>query len=216
MRAVIFDLDGTLADTLADIAGAMNRALASLGLPARAHDEYRGMIGDGAANLARRALADGGAPADDRLAEEALRRFRAEYGERLIVATVPYPGIPELLDALVARRVPMAILSNKPDLPTRRIVDRLFARWPWVAVQGEVPARPRKPDPASTLAIAAATGIPPSDWALVGDGPADMKAARAAGMRAVAATWGFRSRAELAAAGAQAFIDQPADLLALL
>jgi phosphoglycolate phosphatase len=223
IRSVIFDLDGTLADTLVDIADGMNRALAGLGLEPRGHDEYRRMIGDGAANLARRALAaavaeaGGGVEAvDEALAADALTRFRAEYAERLLVATVPYPGIPALLDALADRRVPAAILSNKPDAPTRRIVDALFSRWPWVAIRGEVPGTPRKPDPTSALAIASAAGIPAADWALVGDGPADMLAATAAGMLPVAATWGFRPRAELEAAGARVFLAAPGDLLALL
>jgi phosphoglycolate phosphatase len=216
IRAVIFDLDGTLADTLVDIADAMNHALAGLGLAPRKHDEYRRMIGDGAANLARRALAAAGATVDEPIAADALARFRTEYGARLLVATAPYPGIPDLLDELTARRVPMAILSNKPDVPTRRIIDALFSRWPWVAVRGEVPGTPRKPDPAAALAIASTARMAPAEGALVGDGPADMQAAAAAGMLPVAATWGFRTRAELEAAGARAFLAAPADLLALL
>jgi phosphoglycolate phosphatase len=211
VRGVLFDLDGTLADTLSDLAAAMNRSLVACGLPVHAVDDYRRMIGEGAANLVRRALP----PDQAQLHDEVLAGFRREYAAALVVETAPYPGIPATLDACTARGVALAVLSNKPDAPTQTIVDALFGRWRWAQVRGEVAGTARKPDPAGALAIAAATGIAPDEWLFVGDTGIDIETARAARMVPVGAAWGYRPH-ELARAGADVVLDRPEDLVALL
>ncbi len=209
VRALILDLDGTLADTLDDLTAAVNHVLASLGLPARTRDEIRSFVGEGAASLVRRALP----PSHAHLGEDALAAFRAHYAAHLVVATRPYPGIPEALAALEERRFPLAVLSNKPQPLTEAVVRALFPGVRFASVFGERPGLPRKPDPTSALLVAEALGVPPSEIALVGDGATDVGAARAAGMHAIGATWGFRPREELLEAGATRLLESPAELL---
>jgi len=211
VRALILDLDGTLADTLDDLTAAVNHVLASLGLPARTRDEIRSFIGEGAASLVRRALP----PSHTHLGDAALAAFRARYAAHLVEATRPYPGIPEALAALEARGLPLAVLSNKPQPLTEALVRALFPGVRFACVFGERPGLPRKPDPTSALLVAEALGLPPSQIALVGDGATDVGAARAAGMHAIGATWGFRPREELLAAGAERLLESPAELLEL-
>lgn len=211
-RAVLFDLDGTLANTLDDLADAVNWTLTQLGLPTHATDSYRHKVGDGAGTLMRRSL-----PADrqDQF-DRALPMMRRRYSEHLFDKTRLYEGVPELLDELVRRRVRLAVLSNKPHPATVEVVRTLLPRWTFDAIRGVMEAGPLKPDPAGAIAIADELGIPPAEWLYVGDTNVDIRTARAAGMLAVGALWGFRDAAELIAAGAAALIDQPAGVLRLL
>jgi phosphoglycolate phosphatase len=211
-EAVIFDLDGTLADTLDDIACAMNGALVSLGLPPHPNEAYRHLVGEGAEHLARRALP----PGQQAQVPEAVRRFRQHYAEHVVARSRPFDDIPPLLDALTARGVAMAVLSNKLDALTRRIVELCFGRWPLWPVHGEREGVPRKPDPRAALGIAAELGVVPGRCLFVGDTGVDMRTAAAAGMYGVGVLWGFRGRDELASAGARAIIARPQELLALL
>jgi phosphoglycolate phosphatase len=212
--AVLFDLDGTLLDTLEDLADSTNAALTDLGFPSRPVDEYRVLVGDGIRNLALRALPQG--HKDAQTVDRCVRLTRAEYGRRWDAKTRPYPGVPELLDELAARQVRMAILSNKPDPATREVVAKLLPRWTFEVVRGARDAVPLKPDPAAALDVAAALGAAPRDVLYLGDTNTDMQTARAAGMRAVGALWGFRTADELLAAGARDLIAHPLDLLPLL
>ncbi len=206
---VIFDLDGTLLDTLTDLAEAMNRTLRSYGLPEHPVDAYRGFVGEGAAKLVARALP----PAHEDLHEEAVQTFRATYAARCMETTRPYPGVPALLDALADRGVPLAILSNKPEPMTRSLVGDLLGRWPWLEVVGGRPDIPKKPDPTAVPRITEAAGATPSASLLVGDTWVDMAAATAAGVSPVGVLWGFRDRSELLAAGARQLLERPTDLL---
>ena len=208
--AIVFDLDGTLVDTLADIAAAMNRSLEALGLPPHAPERYRELIGEGVSKLVRAAAPDAPDASARWPALEAA--FRARYGEALVVESRPYPGVPELLDALAARGVPVAILSNKPDPMTRRVVAEVLPRWRFGAVLGQRPDHPRKPDPAGALEVASALGVPPGRCAMVGDTAIDMQTAAAAGMRPIGVAWGFRP-SELAAAGAELTVEHPGALV---
>ncbi|MFZ5428571.1 MAG: HAD family hydrolase [Thermodesulfobacteriota bacterium] len=210
-RAVIFDLDGTLLNTLEDIADAGNATLAHFGFPTHPAESYKTFIGDGVANLVRRAM-----PQDalDRF-EEVLERMRLEYAAHLDRKTRPYAGIPELLDALQARKVALNVFSNKPDPFCQANVEQFFGRWKWATVLGESDAVPRKPDPAGAEAIANMLGIAPDEFVFVGDSPMDMKCGLDAGMTPVGVAWGFRERAALKAAGAKAIIDRPEELLKL-
>ena len=213
-RAVLFDLDGTLLDTLEDLADSTNAALAVLGFPTRPTDEYRILVGDGIRNLALRALPEG--HTDAATVERCVRLTRAEYSRRWDLKTRPYPGVPELLDELTRRAVRMAILSNKPDAATREVVAKLLAGWSFGVVLGAREGVPLKPDPAAALEAAAALGARPDEVLYVGDTNTDMQTARAAGIRAVGALWGFRTAGELLASGAQDLIARPPDLLDLL
>lgn len=212
-RAVIFDLDGTLLDTLDDIADAANAALRRFGLPPHPRDDYRRMVGDGMALLARRALPEGAFEScASEWIEEVKREFRSIWPRR----TRPYDGIPELLDALVSRGLLLAILSNRPEDLARMMVREMLGRWRFEAIEGAGADGPPKPDPARAFAIAKAMGLAPEACAFLGDSDVDMKAASAAGMLPVGALWGFRGREELVASGAKILIERPGDLIPLV
>ena len=212
--AIIFDLDGTLLDTLDDLGDSMNAVLAMAGYPTHPIDAYRYFIGDGIEKLVHRAL-----PIDHRDDESVARSkeaMDAEYAKRWNAKTKPYAGVPQLLDELTRRQVPSAILSNKPDPFTLLAVKELLSAWSFYPIRGARPDTPRKPDPAGALAITAELGASPADCLYLGDTDTDMKTAVAAGMYAVGATWGFRPGEELEASGAQSLIDEPTELLGLL
>ena len=209
MRAGIFDLDGTLVDSIGDIGGAMNAALAAHGLPQHPIDAYRRFVGDGVQKLVERALGGRG-----ELAEAVLAEYRREYAERLLATTVPYPGVLDAVDALADRGIALAVLSNKPQLATQRIVAALFPGR-FRVVLGERTGVPRKPDPAAALEIAAALDVAPAATAFVGDTAVDMRTAVAAGMHPIGVLWGFRGRDEITAAGARDVIAAATELVAL-
>jgi phosphoglycolate phosphatase len=211
-KAVLFDLDGTLADTLADLANAVNHALTALGCPTHPLNAYRYFVGDGARNLCLRALPS----YRQDLADDALRLMREHYDAHCFDETRLYPGIPELVSALAERRYKMAVLSNKPDVFTKRMVSHYFQPSPFDAMHGQQPNVPIKPDPAMALQIASEFNIPVSEWLYLGDTNTDMRTATAAGMYPVGVLWGFRDREELLTSGARTLIAQPSDLLGLL
>jgi phosphoglycolate phosphatase len=206
--AVLFDLDGTLVDSLEDIARAMNHALATHGEPGHLLDAYRRYVGEGVKRLVAQA-----APwADAGEQESLLRAWRASYADHLVEHTRPYPGVPGMLRACVARGQKLAVLSNKTHGLTRDIVRRTLGEVPFAEVWGEQPELfPRKPDPASALALAQRLGVAPGACAFVGDTSVDMRTARQAGMAAVGVTWGFRPE-ELAAEAPLAMVDDAAAL----
>jgi len=211
-RAVLFDLDGTLADTLADLANATNWALAQLGCPTHAMNSYRHMVGDGARQLCARAL-----PTDrqDRL-DEAAKLMRTRYAEHWHDETRLYPGIADLVAALAKRGLSLAVLSNKPDDFTHQVVAHYFPSNPFQVVRGHLPGVPLKPDPAAALDIARHLNIPANEWLYLGDTNTDMRTACAAGMLTVGVLWGFREREELLENGAQALVERPEQVLTLL
>lgn len=209
-RAVLFDLDGTLLDTIDDLADSANAVLAGMGMPGYSREVYKYYVGDGMKNLGARALT-GGKPetADPARVEEFVRLMHAEYDARWDVKTRPYPGIPELLDVLTARGVKLAVLSNKPDDFTRLVVSRLLPRWKFDAVLGAREGFPIKPDPEGVFEIVRRIGVTPPEILYIGDTATDMKTAKAAGCFALGALWGFRTREELEANGAGAVIAEP-------
>ncbi|MAE61862.1 MAG: hypothetical protein CMJ49_10970 [Planctomycetaceae bacterium] len=210
--AVIFDLDGTLGDTLADLAGAMNWALGELGMPTHTADACRMFIGEGVGTFAERAL-----PTDERhRVDELLALYRERYAAHCFDQTDLYDGVADLLDGLTERGVAMAVLSNKPDAATGRMVERLMGKWTFAAVRGETAEVARKPAPDGALAIAGALGVARQRVVFVGDSKTDMQTATAAGMAAVGVAWGFRDRAELVEHGAGQVIKHPMDLLKLI
>ncbi len=214
-RAVVFDLDGTLLDTIEDLADSMNAALARMGHPARTVAECKLLVGDGLEAYIRRALPSAAA-GDPRERARLGELMQAEYAVRNSRKTRPYPGVPELLDALTARRIPMAVLSNKPQDSTLILIRHYFSRWSFTPVFGARDTAPVKPDPAGALEIAALLGIAPPEFAYVGDTNTDMRTACAAGMFPVGALWGFRTAEELRANGARVLLEAPLDLLPIL
>jgi phosphoglycolate phosphatase len=213
-RAVVLDFDGTLLDTLQDLAESVNSVLARSGFPGHRLEDYRRFVGDGVEELARRVLPEG--HRDEATVAETLTAVRAEYRQRWPNHTRPYEGIPELLDALTARGVRMAIVTNKPDDSTRTMAARLLPRWKFDVIVGATADLPRKPDPRGALEAAGHLGLPPASVLYVGDSDIDMKTANAAGMYAVGALWGFRTADELIKNGAKVLIRKPLELLELL
>jgi phosphoglycolate phosphatase len=213
-KAVIFDLDGTLLDTLEDLADSMNCVLERNRLPKHGLAAYKYFVGDGMDMLVRRAL-----PfeiADEEELNRFIREMKNEYAGRWLSKTRPYPGVPEMLAAFVAAGLRIAVLSNKPDDASKAIVKALLPGIAFRVVMGATPERPKKPDPSAALEIAARLGIPPEDFLFIGDTSIDMQTACAAGMFPIGVLWGFRPAAELIAAGGKMFFEHPADLLAWL
>ena len=213
-RATIFDLDGTLLDTLDDIANAANHVLAARGFPTHPNPEYRTFIGEGVIKLMLRALPE--THQDETTVRACVGAYVQEYERTWNAQTKPYVGVPELLDALVVRDLKRAVLSNKPDHFTQRCVSELLGEWAFDVVLGASDAFPRKPNPASAIETARRLGIPPAECLYVGDSGVDMQTARAAQMYAVGALWGFRGKEELLKDGAQHLVNKPSEVLDLL
>ena len=213
-RAVVFDLDGTLLDTLRDLAESVNSVLSRSGFPEHSLEAYRLFVGDGVEELARRVLPEG--HRDEATITRILAGVREEYRQRWPNHTRPYEGIPELLDALTARRIKKAIVTNKPDDSTRTMVARLLPRWEFDVIVGATAGLPRKPDPKGAIEAARRLRLSPGAILYVGDSDIDMKTANAAGMYAVGVLWGFRPADELIRNGAKVLISKPLELLELL
>ena len=213
-RAVLFDLDGTLLDTLQDIADSVNKALSHLGFPQHELEAYKYFVGEGREVLAIRALPEH--HRDASTVGKLAACMDEEYSKHWADNTYPYQGIPDLLDALTISDIKMAILSNKPHNFTEMMVSKLLWRWHFEIVVGALPSVPKKPDPTAALQIARRLGIQPSEFLYLGDSGIDMKTATGADMYPVGALWGFRSADELLASGAKTLVEHPSDLLHLL
>jgi len=212
-KAVIFDLDGTLLDTLKDIANSANSMLKGYGFPTHEVNSYRYFVGDGVTMLISRVL-----PPDKRNDDtiaECETVFREIYSRSWKLNTKMYEGIPELLDALVEKRVKMAILSNKPDDFIKLCVRELLSKWSFEMILGQRERIPLKPNPYGAHEIAENLGISPERFLYLGDTGVDMRTAVNAKMLPVGALWGFRPPDELRKHGAKALIERPMELLAL-
>lgn len=208
-------MDGTLLDTLADLGDAMNRALARHGFPVHHVDAYRYHVGSGAGQLVTRAL-----PAqirdDEALRALCLQDFLREYEAGWKIKTGLYVGVSELLDALAARSIPMAVLTNKPQDFAELCMREFLVHWNFSLIQGQMPGVPVKPDPAGPRRVINHLGVQPGEILYVGDTDVDMLTAVNAGMFPVGVSWGFRGEEELRAAGAAAIIDHPMELMRFL
>jgi phosphoglycolate phosphatase len=211
-KLVVFDLDGTLVNSLRDIAESLNECLDLLGLPQWPIDRYRYMVGEGVPILCRRAIGDSYPHYLNRLIELA----RARYRVRSMVHTQPYPGVFEAVAALRRGGIRLGVLSNKPHDMTCRMVRHFWTDGEFDFVQGYVEERHRKPDPYYLQRICSLAEVKPCDAVLVGDTPTDVHTAANAGAAMLAVTWGFRTRDDLLAAGAQRLVSSPADMLAVL
>lgn len=208
IRALLFDLDGTLIDSLPEIGGSMNDVLRRLGHPAHSLSDYRFLVGQGLVQLVARAL-----PVEhqDQL-DEACALFREVYTACACESQL-YEGIAELLEGAAALGLPLALCSNKPQAMTEQVAAERLVGWTWAGVEGERAGRPPKPDPAAALELAERIGVAPEEVAFVGDTKTDMETGVNAGMVPVGVLWGFRDRAELEAHGAQLVVSRPEELL---
>lgn len=213
VKAVLFDLDGTLLDTLEDLATSGNEVLAARGLPPHPLDAYRTFIGNGMVNLARDVFPPEMRPETDEQIATVLDEYRAAYSRNWTKTTVPFPGIAAVLDRLVADRIPIGVVSNKAHDFTLQCVETFLGDWKWDVVIGARDGHPRKPDPSGALEAAAALGVAPEECLFVGDSDVDMMTAKGAGMVAVGVNWGFRPAEELAASGAEVILGEPGELL---
>jgi len=211
-EAVVFDLDGTLLNTIDDLADSMNAALHRMGHAGHAVEVYKGYVGDGVRALAERALPE---DATDEVSS-CMELMREEYASRWSTKTRPYDGVRELLDQLRDRGVRLAVLSNKPHRYTLLNIEQYFEPGTFEIVFGERDGVPRKPDPAGALEIASAFGIAPREILYVGDTDTDMQTAVAAEMIPVGVLWGFRGKEELIASGARYLCEAPGDVVELL
>lgn len=208
IRAIVFDLDGTLIDSLGDIVTHLNDALVDHGLPVRTDAEIGEWVGYGAEQLVARAVPG---PA---LVQPVLARYRERYQARPVIATRLYAGLDRVLDQL-ADRHRFAVLTNKPHDLTLDVVATLLARWRFEVVSGQRPGHPHKPDPAALRAIAEALGTGLHACAMVGDSEVDIATARAAGAPSIGVSWGLRPLAVLAAAAPDHLVHTPGELGAL-
>lgn len=212
LRAVVFDLDGTLVNSLTDIARAANSVLAAHGFPTYDVQSYRYFVGNGV-----RALLDRIVPSDyrqdERLAAELLAEFMDRYRQTWNVESHLYDGVTELLDQLVRRDVQLAVLSNKPQAATSECVAYYLSGYPFAAVLGQTENRPPKPDQTGIREVLDRLQVTPTSCLYLGDTAVDIQTAESAQMISVGATWGFRDREELEQAGADIIIDHPLELL---
>lgn len=215
IKAVIFDLDGTLGDTVESIAYSANLALAQLGYPGIPTERFRYYAGDGVDELVRRCLV---AMGDVECGQfEKLRSlYKASFSENCMYHVKPYDGICAMLDQLKEKGVRIAVLSNKPHAQAVRVVEELFGTGYFDRIQGQTARLQRKPAPDGALALAEGFGILPQECLYVGDTNTDMQTARAAQMHAVGVLWGFRERAELEENGSEFVIEYPWQLPEIL
>lgn len=210
-KLVIFDLDGTLLNTIADLGDACNYALRTLGYSEHALATYNYMVGNGVRKLIERAEPD----ADPETLEHLLNLFRQYYDEHSTDHTVPYPGIPELLAKLHENGVAIAVATNKYQAAVDKIIPHFFPDIPFVAVLGQTDDRPVKPDPSIVFAALNQHPTPKADVLFVGDSAVDIETARRACVESVGVTWGFRPMSELRGAYADHIVSDPAEILTI-
>ena len=216
IKAIIFDLDGTLLDTLQDLADSGNDVLAARGMPTHSVEAYKTFIGNGMMSLVQDIFPPEHRPADGEESEVILAEYREAYGRNWKNTTCVFPGMGALLDQLKAKGIPVGVLSNKAHDFTVKCVEAFLADWKWDVVLGARDGVERKPHPAGAIEAAALVGYEPGECAYIGDSDVDMFTAVNAGMLPVAVSWGFRSEEELRDAGAKVFLQEPGELLTVL
>lgn len=214
-KAVIFDLDGTLLDSIHSIKYCADRALAPLGYGPFSEKQYQYFVGDGVVNLIKRALAAGG-DTEGRHLDEVLARYRELFAVDCMYEVKPYDGIPELLQKLRESGLRLAVLSNKPHAETLRVIGALFGTDSFEVIQGQMDGVPIKPDPAGVFGILRKLDLLPEELLYLGDTATDMETGKGAGAFTVGALWGFRTREELEESHADAIIAHPLELLEYL
>lgn len=214
-KAAIFDLDGTLADTILSIATAANNVLKELGLKEHAIKDYQYFAGDGAKVLVERALVAAG---DVNLTqfERAYKNYQQQFETDCTYQVAVFDGIKEILEELKKRRIKIAVLTNKPQKRAEQVLNYLFGENYFDAIIGEEEGRKRKPDPEGAILLANQFGVKESECLYVGDTDVDMKTGKQAGMFTVGVLWGFRDYEELKQSGADVIIASPSELRSFL
>ena len=210
-KAIIFDLDGTLVNSLEDLADATNYALKFFGQQVHSVEAFRQMVGEGTRTLISKTLAND----KQELIEQVLVKMREKYMQICLDKSRPYNGIPEVVSELAKRKFKLAVLTNKDQKMAQKIVSHFFEGL-FQIVKGTIEAIAVKPEPTAALQVLTRLGVKPEEAIFVGDSKIDVQTAKAAGIKAVGVNWGFRGRAELIEAGADAVIDEPGQLLTLL
>ena len=208
-EAIVFDLDGTLANTLLDLAESTNAALIKNGWQPYPAGDYRMMVGDGLRRLVERAADGASASMIDRI----MADFLGIYDQNCLKNTRPYEGMPETLEELKAAGIPLLVITNKPDAQAQKIVANLFGAGFFDGIFGGREGRKTKPDPALTLKALDYVHAVPAGSLFVGDSNVDVRTAANAGMRSAGAMWGFRGKEELEKAGADYLLTEPRDIL---
>ena len=209
-KGVLFDLDGTLLNSLPDIANAMNRALARFGLPVFEENAYKYKVGNGVLKLAERSVGD-----HTEYYDRVLAAYMEDYAQHNRVDTRPFRGVPEMLEKLAGLGIRICVLTNKDQADAENVLAYYFPSVSFSAIRGRREGVPLKPDPAGALLIAQQLNLAPGDCLYVGDTSTDMKCGNAAGMETVGVLWGYRPREELVANGARHLISEPQELLTL-
>ena len=214
VKAVIFDLDGTLLDTIDDIGDSVNRILSNNNFPTHTISAYRNFVGDGSRVLIQRALPEN--HRNDETIDACYQAYIKDYSNKYNIKTSLYDGIPQLLDSLAEKGLRLAVLSNKPDAITKDCVKTFLSAWDFEVVFGQRDSVPRKPNPQGAVETAEKMSILPEHFLYLGDTAIDMKTAVSAGMFPVGVLWGFRPLKELVENGARAVIDVPMALLNII
>ena len=213
VRALIFDLDGTIADTINAIRDGLNDTMRKYSYPERTYEDVRRAIGNGARSLVRLSMPEPDS-ADDALVTKVLASYDCSYARTYLHTRVCYEGMPEVVAELKSRGYRLAVLSNKQDPYVKGLIRQLLPQNEMEVVMGQTEL-PKKPDPTVPFLIAQRLGVPPFSCAMIGDSEVDIQTAKRAGMLAVGCSWGYRGREVLEAAGADVIVDSPMELLAL-
>lgn len=211
-RGAIFDMDGTLTDTLDDLHFSMNETLAHYNLPLITFEQVKKFVGNGARKFLLRSL-PAELSADEKFFAEAFALYNDCYIANSTRAVKPYAGIMDMLTTLAAKKIPLGICTNKQHVAAVAVAEKILAPIKFVAVFGDEPGQPRKPDPTRALAVAKIMNVAPDKIAYVGDTSVDIDTAHNAGFLAVGVTWGFRPKSELVDAGADIIVDSPQEIL---
>lgn len=208
-RLVIFDLDGTLLNTITDLGKACNHALEKMGFATHPIQAYAYMVGNGVRNLMRKAQPD----ADEETIDMLLEHFKSYYDEHCLDTTKPYPGIKELMESLRSKGVAMAVASNKYQEATEKIIKGCFPEFDFVAIEGQIEGRQRKPDPSIIFSVLEKFPVPKRDVIYVGDSGVDIECAKRACVESIGVSWGFRTVGELKRANAEYIVTHPAEIM---
>ena len=211
-RACIFDLDGTLTNTLDSLTYSVNAAMRELGMPEITREQCRLFVGNGSRVLLGKTLAAGGGEKHEKL-PAAMEAYGRIFDENCTYRVTPYEGVPQMIEEHKLKGLRLAVLSNKPDRQAVHVVEEIFGKGKFDLIRGQREGVPRKPDPTAALAIASALGVTPGETLYIGDSEVDAATGKAAGMRTVLVSWGFRSMDVLKAAGVKDIVDSARDIV---
>lgn len=210
IKSVIFDLDGTLIDSIYDIADSFNALLKKHGLTTHSVEQYIKWVGEGAKLLVERALPENTDPA---FVEQLFQEYIPYYRDHSTIKTRLFPGISEMLDSLVKNEIPISILTNKPHVQTVKIVDFYLSKWPFQFVFGQRENVPKKPAPDVALQIASRTKVKPEEVLFIGDSKTDIKTAKNANMQILGVSWGYGTIESMKEAGCEHIVNSADEIL---